>query len=71
MRKSRLVNGIRKAISKGVLTNRFTVADINRCCKNLLLKSPSFLSKHCIENPGGYKAYFKRVSKGVYTLVEN
>lgn len=46
----------------------FSVKDINKFCNDLLLKSPSFISKHCIDNPGGYSEYFVRVSKGIYVI---
>lgn len=48
----------------------FSVKDINKFCNELLLKSPSFISKHCVDNPGGYTEYFKRVSMGIYVINE-
>jgi len=35
-----------------------------------LQKSRSFLSKHCVKNPGGYTVYFERKGRGVYKLIE-
>lgn len=46
----------------------FSVKDINEYCNELLLKSPSFISKHCEGNPGGYSEYFKRVGRGIYVI---
>lgn len=46
----------------------FSVKEVNRLCNNLLLKSPSFLSKHCIDNPGNYTDYFERVGRGTYVI---
>ena len=46
----------------------FSVKDINEFCNDLLFKSPSFISKHCEDNPGGYSEYFKRVSRGIYII---
>ena len=47
----------------------FSVNDVNNRCSNLLLNSPSFLSKHAKGNPGGYTEYFVRMSKGKYKLL--
>ncbi len=33
-----------------------------------LHKSPSFLSKHSIGNPGEYTPYFKKSSRGCYSV---
>lgn len=46
----------------------FSVKDINEICNDLLSKSPSFISKHCIGNPGEYSEYFKRISRGIYVI---
>ena len=35
---------------------------------SFLSNSPSFLSKHCIGNPGEYTPYFIRVSRGNYRI---
>lgn len=51
---SRLYNTIRQAVSDNILAQPFDVADVNRACNNLLLRSPAFLSKHAVGNPGGY-----------------
>jgi hypothetical protein len=47
----------------------FSVKAVNTTCNNLQAKSPSFLSKHCQGNPGGYRVYFKRTSRGCYVLI--
>lgn len=33
-----------------------------------LKESPSFISKHCEGNPGGYSAMFTRAGRGLYKL---
>ena len=36
-----------------------------------LVKSPSFLSKHCVGNPNGNTEFFIRIEKGLYKLLDN
>ncbi|MCX6210810.1 MAG: hypothetical protein NTZ59_15230 [Bacteroidetes bacterium] len=60
---------IKTAIDNGVLSQPFNVVEVNKCCNNLLSKSPSFLSKHRKGGPGGYKVYFVQKSKGEYSIV--
>jgi|TARA_B110000879_G_C11136816_1_gene498503 hypothetical protein len=67
-RQSKIFEGIQLAIQNGKLKEPFSVRDINAFCDNLLAKSPSFLSKHCKDNPGGYKVYFVRSFEGRYCL---
>lgn len=75
MKKSTLYIAILKCIHLNKLTEPFRVSDVNNCCKRLLEKSPSFLSKHRLGNPGGNNVYFKRVTnnqgqdvKGLYEI---
>lgn len=65
----KLHNAITKAVSTKKLMQPFSVNDVNNRCSNLLLNSPSFLSKHAEGNPGGYTEYFVRMSKGKYKLL--
>lgn len=57
---SKLFQSITRCIESRKLNQSFRVQDVNRCCNNLLSKSPSFLSKHRVGNPGGYTEYFVR-----------
>ena len=50
------------------LKKSFRVNDVNRFCNNVLMLSPSFLSKHRVGNPKGYTEYFIRISRGVYQI---
>ena len=67
-RQSNIFEGIKLAVQNGKLKEPFSVRDVNAFCDNLLAKSPSFLSKHSKDNPGGYKVYFVRSFKGRYCL---
>jgi len=67
-RQSKIFEGIQLAIQNGKLKEPFSVSDVNAFCDNLLAKSPSFLSKHRKDNPGGYKVYFVRSSTGKYCI---
>lgn len=58
---------ILKVIDNGCLKEPFSVGDVNRCCTTLM-HSPSFLSKHAVDNPGGYTPYFIRVEPGKYKV---
>ncbi|NVK75107.1 MAG: hypothetical protein HWE24_16680 [Oceanospirillaceae bacterium] len=64
---------LHEAICEGVRTGKlnepFRVADVNRSLSGLLEKSPSFLSKHRVGNPGGYTEYFFRKAKGEYVTM--
>ncbi len=68
-RKSLIFETIFNSYLSGILTEPFSVKDINRFCNNLLIKSPTFISKHCEGNPEGYTEYFKRTSKGKYIIM--
>lgn len=78
MGNSRIYNSIKKCNSNGSLEEPFRVSNVNNSCNGILKKSPSFLSKHRLGNPGGYKEYFIRVSdsknketKGLYKIIYN
>ena len=71
MSNSRIYNSIKKCVSNGHLKVPFRVSDVNKCCNGILKKSPSFLSKHRVENPGGNTEYFVRVGIGLYKLISN
>ncbi len=63
MRKSRLYENIKINIKTGKTKEPFRAKDFS-----FLSKSRSFLSKHRVDNPGGYKEYFIRISRGLYKL---
>ena len=67
-KKSELFEAINLAILNKKLDQPFSVADVNRVCNNLLANSPSFLSKHRLDNPGGYTVYFIQVNIGPYKI---
>ena len=68
-RQSKIVVAINVAVTNGKLKQPFSVSDVNTACKNLLAKSPSFLSKHRKGNPGGYTEYFIQDKNGKYSLL--
>jgi hypothetical protein len=68
-RQSKIAIAINVAVTNGKLIQPFSVADVNSACKNLLVKSSSFLSKHRKGNPGGYKVYFMQDKNGKYSLI--
>jgi hypothetical protein len=68
-RQSKIVTAINFAITNGKLKQPFNVSDVNSVCKDLLTKSPSFLSKHRKDNPGGYTVYFEQDKNGKYSLI--
>ena len=68
-RQSKIPSAINVAVTNGKLKQPFTVSDVNFAWKNLLAKSPSFLSKHRQGNPGGYTVYFLQDKKGKYSLI--
>jgi len=57
---SKLYESILNCIKSGKLNQPFRVSDVNNCCKDILSKSPSFLSKHRVGNPGNHTEYFIR-----------
>jgi hypothetical protein len=59
---------IKKAVLVRKLKEPFSVSNVNLICPGLIESSPSFLSKHAENNPGGYSAYFVRISRGKYKL---
>jgi hypothetical protein len=65
---SKIQRAIKSLVDSGDLKQPFRVADVNSIDQNILGKSPSFLSKHCEGNPGGYRVYYKRVERGKYNL---
>jgi len=65
---SKIFDAIKLAVTNGKLKQPFSVAEVNSACNNILSKSPSFLSKHSVDNPGKYKVYFKRDSTGKYSI---
>lgn len=68
---SRFVKDIRMALQTGKLANRFRADDVRKACPGWANNTYGvFLPKHCIGNPGGYTAYFKRHSDGSYSLLE-
>lgn len=69
MSNSRIYNSIKKCIPNSHLKEPFRVSDVNKCCNGLLKRSPSFLSKHRVGNPGGNTEYFVRVGIGLYKLI--
>ena len=60
MKKSNIYLTILNYVNSGVLKQPFYVSDVNNNCNGLFNKSPSFLSKHCVGNPGGYTEYFTK-----------
>lgn len=66
---SKFYQTIKQAVQSGKLQQPFNVQDVNTCCNNLLAKSPSFLSKHNLGNPGSNRAYFKRICRGCYEII--
>jgi hypothetical protein len=62
MRQKHLVLQIRDAIKNGQVNEPFKATDFA-----FLKKSPSFISKHAVEN-GNYTEYFVRVRTGTYKL---
>ena len=68
-RQSKIALKISNAVTNGKLQQPFSVSDVNIACKNLLVKSPSFLSKHRKGNPGGYKVYFIQDKNGKYSII--
>lgn len=67
MRRSKIVTAIKERVDSGAVTEPFTVASF----PDVLKKSPAFLSKHRVDNPGGYHPYFVReeTGKGEYRLL--
>jgi hypothetical protein len=67
---SRIYNTIVKLVNNRRLREPFRVADV-QAVSSILDRSPSFLSKHAVDNPQGYTEYFRRVNNtpGLYRLV--
>jgi hypothetical protein len=63
MQQKNLFEQIFNQVCSKKLPEIFTVKDIV-----ILERSPSFLSKHAIGNPGNYTPYFERVSVGKYKI---
>ncbi len=75
MKKSKIYLTILNYVNSGVLKQPFNVSDVNERCNGLLNKSPSFLSKHCVGNPGRYTEYFTKemditgiIKRGYYRI---
>ncbi len=66
---SKLFMTIKNAKDSEILIEPFRVSDVNAACNGLLMKSPSFLSKHRKDNPGGHYEYFDRDAMGEYRLL--
>jgi hypothetical protein len=58
------IQRIRQAISNGNLTRPFRAADVNRVLQ--ISWGGNFLAKHRKGNPGGYRVFFVRVTRGLY-----
>lgn len=66
---SKVVKSIKEAIKLGKLNEPFTITDFKKACPGFAEATySSFLSKHCIRNPGGYSIYFIKVKPGLYKL---
>lgn len=64
MKRSKLFDKIVDGVNKGKIKEPFNINDVSKILKT----SKSFLSKHADGNPGGYKEYFIRKSKGKYSI---
>lgn len=64
MKRSKLFDRILDGVNKKKIKEPFNVDDVS----NIIKTSDSFLSKHAVGNPGGYKEYFIRKSKGKYFI---
>ena len=68
---SRFMQDIRRAVNEDRLEQPFRGPDVERACPDWGKRTYGvFLAKHCVGNPGGYTAYFVRVERGLYRLVE-
>ena len=68
VRKSKIFTIITIAVLNKKLRPTFNVSDVNKCCNNLLIKSPAFLSKYTKGNSANHKEYFERVCRGYYKV---
>ena len=75
VKKSNIYLTILQYVNSDILEQPFNVSDVNKNCDGLLNKSPSFLSKHCVGNPGGYTEYFTKerdlngiIKRGYYRI---
>ena len=56
-------------IKNGILKEPFSIKDFKNTCPGFAENTYStFLSKHCLGNPGGNSVYFERVKEGIYKL---
>ncbi|RJP65945.1 MAG: hypothetical protein C4532_17115 [Candidatus Abyssobacteria bacterium SURF_17] len=66
---SKIEDDIRKAVKAGKLKQPFRAADVRKACPQWPLKTlRTFLPKHRVKNPGGYREIFVRVFPGRYKL---
>ena len=69
---SRFVENIQRARRQGRLPYRFRAEDLKAACPGWADRTYKvFLSKHRVGNPGGYTPYFKRRSRGLYSLIDD
>lgn len=67
----RLIREIRQAVRKGRLHEPFRAGDLIPAGVRCASSTPNtFLSKHCVGNPGGNTELFVRVAPGQYRLEE-
>ena len=65
-----LYDCITRAVSNGRLKEPFSASDVKRVCHGWDYKTYSnTLSKHEQNNPGGFRKYYKRTSRGKYKLI--
>ena len=70
-REGRLIREIRQAVCDGRLREPFRAGDLIPAGVRCAWSTPStFLSKHCVGNPGGNTELFVRVASGQYRLKE-
>ena len=68
---SRFTDDVWRAVGEGRLEQPFRGSDVERACPGWGKRTYRvFLGKHRVGNPGGYTAYFVRVSPGLYRMVE-
>jgi len=68
---SKFISDIRQARKEGRLPQRFFPKDVQYACPGWAEKTYYvFLTKHRLDNPGRYKAYFERRSDGSYSLID-
>lgn len=68
---SRTIELIREARHAGRLQKYFRAADVRNACPRMNKNTAStFLPKHAIGNPDGNTEYFKRRTRGLYSLIE-